>query len=237
MKPILILKMGQTIPDLVERKGDFEDWIARPFVRRGLPVEVLSPNAGTPLPQPNAFAGILISGSHAMVTDRASWSEHTAEWIPEIVFERVPLLGICYGHQLIAHALGGMVGQSPGGMEIGTINLHLTNAATDDLLFGDLPVCFSAHVSHFQSVVELPPKAKRLAFSAVEAHHAFCVGSCAWGVQFHPEFDVDIMKAYIHAFDEMMHDHGQRPEKAIAAVTETPRSREILDRFADIVLK
>jgi GMP synthase (glutamine-hydrolysing) len=85
----------------------------------------------------------------------------------------------------------------PGGREIGTVDIDLLPAAVDDPLFASLPPGFSAHVVHAQTVMEPPPGAVRLAENAFEPTHAFRVGRRAWGVQFHPEFDLVRMTGYV----------------------------------------
>jgi GMP synthase (glutamine-hydrolysing) len=234
MKPLLILKMGTSMPHLTERRGDFEDWIVLPLKDQDLSVVVVSPYIGEPLPRPEHFSGIIITGSHAMVTDREDWSEQTAAWIPRVIESGVPLLGICYGHQLMAHAMGGVVGNFPGGVELGTVPVTLTDKADKDPLFNGLPNSIMAHASHTQTVLQLPPDAIPLASNENEPHHAFAIGPCAWGVQFHPEFDADIMKTYVHAFSDLMKSHGQDPDQAVKTITETPHSMQLLNRFIEI---
>lgn len=68
-----------------------------------------------------ALSAALLSGSWAMVTDRADWSERTAAWVRGAVADGLPLLGVCYGHQLMSYALGGNVGDNPAGWERGLI--------------------------------------------------------------------------------------------------------------------
>ena len=101
-QPILIIKMGNSFPSIIADHGDFDDWI-----RAGLDVDrstlaVVNVYAGETLPKPSRLAGVVITGAHDMVTERANWSEHTAAWIPELIATGTPLLGICYGHQLLA---------------------------------------------------------------------------------------------------------------------------------------
>ncbi|WP_251265687.1 glutamine amidotransferase-related protein, partial [Enterobacter hormaechei] len=62
---------------------------------------------GGALPDPHAFAGVLVTGSAAFVTDHAEWSERSAAWLRQTAHAGLPVFGICYGHQLLAHALGG----------------------------------------------------------------------------------------------------------------------------------
>src|SRR5690606_38861481 len=107
------------------------------------------------------------------------------------------VLGVCYGHQLLAHALGGRVDDHPAGREVGTVELELDAAGEGDALFGATPAKFRAHATHRQSVLELPPGATVLARSAHDPHHAVRYAPTAWGLQFHPEFSVGIMRGYL----------------------------------------
>lgn len=235
-KPILIIKMGETLPYLYQRRGDFEDWIMAPIEKTDIGFNVVSPYKERLPSRPRDFAGVIITGSHAMVTDKEAWSEQTAAWITRVVASDVPLLGICYGHQLLAHAMGGVVGNLPTGVELGTVPITLTDQASNDLLFSGLPKQIMVHASHTQSVLQLPPNAILLASSVNEPHHAFSLGSCTWGVQFHPEFDAGIMKTYVHDFTTLMKAHGQDPDKVMQDIVRTPHSRLMLNRFVDIAI-
>src|SRR5690348_8631928 len=76
------------------------------------------------------IAGVVVTGSHSMVSHREPWSERAAQWLAGVVeSDRVPVLGICYGHQLLAHALGGEAGDHPAAIEIGTVQVRTTEAA------------------------------------------------------------------------------------------------------------
>jgi GMP synthase (glutamine-hydrolysing) len=236
-KPMLIVKTGETMPYLAERRGDFEDWIKACIQQEPLSFIVTVPYKGEILPNPQEYAGVIITGSHANVTDKEEWSERTAAWIPQVLEDDIPLLGICYGHQLLAHAVGGEVGSCPIGVEFGTVDIALQANAAEDPLFKHSPVSFKVHASHTQSVVQLPPDAIVLASNTNEPHHAFSIGGCAWGVQFHPEFDADIMKTYLHEYADLINWHGQSQGELLSQVEETPSSTAILERFAEIVIQ
>ncbi len=234
MKPILILKLGATFPTLAATHGDFEDWVRN---RLGLPSRrsvVCDVQKQPVLPDPQSFAGIVLTGSHGMVTERAEWSERAARWIPQVLAAGVPLLGICYGHQLLAHALGGEVDWHPRGQEFGTVEVQLQAPARHDPLFGHLPERFLVHTCHAQSVLRLPPGATCLASNLHDPHHAFVVGPNAWGVQFHPEFDVVAMKTYLTECAESLRADGTDPTVLLQTVNDTPQSNDLLRRFGHL---
>jgi len=170
-----------------------------------------------------------------MVTDHAEWSERTASWIPTVMEASTPLLGICYGHQLIAYALGGDVGPNPRGRESGTVEIALREAARADPLFAGLPDKILAHASHAQSVLRLPPGVKWLASSVRDPHHAYAVGRSTWCVQFHPEFDESTMKANVDKCADELRAQGDDPTQLRTSTAETPHAEAILRRFAALV--
>jgi GMP synthase (glutamine-hydrolysing) len=135
MKRVLILKMGGTLPELRAQRGDYEVWIAAGMGLAPRDVDVVEVANGASLPDPEAPAGVVVTGSSAMVSHREPWSERTGEWLVRAVERGTPVLGICYGHQLLAHALGGQVGRNPRGREIGTVEVRgLATAPRDPLL-------------------------------------------------------------------------------------------------------
>ena len=229
-RPLLIIKTGSSIPSLVARRGDFEDWIAQGL---GLPraaTIIVDVTKGETLPSPGAVNGIVIGGSHAMVTEHHAWSERTAQWLSGAVTTGVPILGICYGHQLLAYALGGEVGDNPNGREFGTVDVRLH--ANGDPLFGELSTPIQAHVSHTQSVLRLPEGAQVLADSAMEPHAAIAFAPRVWGVQFHPEFDADIVRTYSRAYADVLRAEGQDPDQCLATCRDTPVGGTLLRQFA-----
>jgi GMP synthase (glutamine-hydrolysing) len=228
------VKAGSTFPALAASLGDFEDWIAAGL---GAPdrVEVCCPPAGDPLPEPAGYAGIVVSGSHANVTDRDPWSEATTAWLRGALDAGVPLLGICYGHQLLAEAAGGRVGDNPAGREFGTAEIRVRREGEWDPLLGGFPVAVRAHVCHAQSVLALPPGAILLASSIRDPHQAFRLGRRAWGVQFHPEFSLDAARAYVRECAADLRAEGQDPDALEAGLADTPEARRLLRRFGEMV--
>jgi len=169
-----------------------------------------------------------------MVTDHEPWIEDLATWIPNVIAEGIPLLAICFGHQLLAYATGGDAGNHPRGREVGTVEIHLNEAGIADPLLGILPPHFLGHVIHKQSALRLPPGAVLLAGNDFEPHHAFRIGQHAWGVQFHPEFDAAIMRSCVTRLSQELETAELDTSSILAGIQETPEASLILSRFAGI---
>ncbi|PLX98265.1 MAG: GMP synthase [Desulfuromonas sp.] len=235
MRKLLIIKCGSTIPELVARKGDFEDWIISGTGLDRSKVVTVNVEQEEPLAAPDEFSGVIITGSHAMVTDHLPWSEETADWLRQ-AHNRIPILGICYGHQLLGYALGGRVADNPEGREMGTMSIRFTAAAAADRLLSILPESIQAQTSHQQSLIELPPQAILLGQSEREPHHAFRIGQASWGVQFHPEFDADITRTYIDFCAELLQAEGQNPATLKAECRESGAGHLLLQGFAGMLI-
>lgn len=235
MKKLIIVKTGSSFPAIADRHGDFEA-----MVRRGLGmdhgglVEVVNAPGGEPLPDPGKCAGVVITGAHCMVTDDLPWSLAIEAWIPRLVTGGVPLLGICYGHQLLGRAMGGHVDFHPHGRELGTVMVRRCPGSCNDPLLGSLPPVFPAHASHAQTVISLPPQAILLAENDFEPHHAFRIGNCAWGVQFHPEYTSAVMRDNILAQANDLVAAGQNLPLLLSGLCQTPASASILQTFAGL---
>ncbi len=235
MKKTVILKTGHTVPVLLERGEDFEDWIIAGSGRGGDNFLTIPVFSGASIPEPETCAAVIVTGSPAYVTDLAPWSEAAAGFLRLALARKIPILAICYGHQLLAHCLGGQVMDHPRGREIGTVPISLTASGLQDSLLGGLPDEFLAQASHRQSVLRLPPEAVLLASNSFEAHHAFRIGNNAWGVQFHPEFSDRVIRAYIASRRGELSNEGLNPEKLLEAVRPTPESARLLRTFMDLV--
>jgi GMP synthase (glutamine-hydrolysing) len=231
--PVLIVKTGSTMPSLAARRGDYEDWIADGL---GLPdVRVCHVEAGETLPDPSTPRAVVVTGSSALVTDRLAWSEHTRAWLPRVLERGTPMLAICYGHQLLADALGGWVDMNPRGREIGSVEVTLEPAAADDPLFSVLPPTLRVSSSHRQSVLALPAGARRLAGNDADENQAYAIGPRTWGVQFHPEWDHDVIRVYLEERALILRDEGLDPDALLARVTPSMDGARILARFAELV--
>ncbi len=235
MKSILIVKLGTTLTKLKNTIGDFDDWIVN---RLELPVSqitVTEPFLGSVLPELQSTAGVILTGSHDMVTDNLEWSQRTSKWLTSVIELEIPVFGICYGHQLLAQTLGGTVGTNLYGPEFGSCTATLRKGAKSDPLFTDLPVNTPVLCSHMQSVHTLPEGANLLASTRLCENLAFSIGQC-WGVQFHPEFNAHIAQEYVSEFANDLERSGLDSSTIKGSVKEAPESYTLIDRFARYAL-
>lgn len=196
-------------------------------------VEVRVQDADCRFPDPSEIAGVVISGSPAMITDRHPWAERTARWVAEH-HGKLPVLGVCFGHQLVAHALGGRVAALPGASEYGTIEVKATAAAAADPVFAGAPATFKAQAAHSQTVADLPRGAELLAHNGFGVQAAR-MSATVWGLQFHPEFDLALMRVIFKSYAGYMAKAGVDVAAEGARLAESPLALSVLRNFASLV--
>ncbi len=196
-KNIAIIKTGTTDSGLRKKVGDFEDWI---IGFSGLPSDafaLLDLKTIPDWPLPQTFRAFIITGSHSNITDNPPWLPDLASYLRFAYGKKVAMLGICFGHQMLAHVLGGKVSDNPMGAEYGAVTVQVTEQGRVNPLFKNLPSSFAVFMSHKQTVIRLPTNARVLACSSLDKHAAFYLPPLVWGVQFHPEFTPEIMAWYL----------------------------------------
>jgi GMP synthase (glutamine-hydrolysing) len=233
LKPIALIKTGGTIPDIKREYGDFEEWFSAGL--GDVDVQQVDVYENQPLPPLENLAGIVITGSASMVSHKEDWSEKTAAWLKQAVEADVPVLGVCYGHQLLAQALGGVVGPNPNGRQIGTVTATMLESSANDPLLGELPSTYEVQTSHSESVLEMPPGATRLATSPKDDNFVIRFADKVWGVQYHPEFSAPVMAKYITYRADDIINEGLDPVELLEGLENTPVSLSVLKRFADLV--
>lgn len=164
--PLAIIQLECPPTPVRERVGEQARWFIEALELAPQDYIVCRPDRGETLPDFNAISGAILSGSWAMVTDHAEWSERTAAWLRAAMEQALPLFGVCYGHQLMAYALGGEVGDNPRGWERGALPVALQPGAPFDPLLQALPSSFPVWLSHRQTVLTPPAGAQVLARSA-----------------------------------------------------------------------
>ncbi|WP_017346348.1 glutamine amidotransferase [Pantoea sp. A4] len=193
--PLALIQLEVPPAHVAAKIGEQSQWFVEALALQPDEYVIVRPDLGESLPEFGTVSGAILSGSWAMVTDHAEWSERTAAWVRAAVDAKLPLLGVCYGHQLMAYALGGKVDDNPHGWERGLLPLVSAPAIQQDPLLAAFPAQFSAWLSHRQSVLVPPSNATVLAASASDGCQILRYSPQALSVQFHPEFDRRIMIA------------------------------------------
>ncbi|MEL0060869.1 MAG: gamma-glutamyl-gamma-aminobutyrate hydrolase family protein [Verrucomicrobiales bacterium] len=181
--------------------------------------------------------GVIISGS-----PRDAWSDDPAglnllHSLKICETRQVPVLGVCYGHQILARFLGGKVDRHPQGLQLYTGTIHLRPDAMECPLFEGLGPSFPAISGHADSVHSLPDGCQWLAESKDTPIQAFHYENLFFGVQFHPEFTGEIIQyLWSHRLETwrsmVTFDLGER----IDNLKDAPGTQHILTQFARTVV-
>ena len=169
--------------------------------------------AGDPLPSLDDVDGILALGGEQNALDPALQAE--AALLREAVARELPVLGVCLGAQLLAHALGGEVRRLPR-RHLAWPELIALPAADGDPVLGALPEG-AAGVHWNEDGFSLPPGAVELLRSPAGSGEGFRAGRRAWGVQFHPELDEAALEGWYRDWGYALGEAGVSEAEARAA--------------------
>jgi GMP synthase (glutamine-hydrolysing) len=242
-KRFLILRPGETAPEIEREFGDYDRWFASALAPHRLEL-VACDATREPVPKANGFAGAIVTGSANSVCRPEPWMDRLREWLRRAEQCGLPLLGVCFGCQILAAARGGRVVLNPEGWEIGAVDIDLAPAARTDPLFAGAPSPLPVLATHEDRVEALPPGAVLLAGNQNTPLQAFRIGDRIWGVQFHPEASAALIAALIRLrrtqLEEDARRHGladgghvERLLTGVGRFTIEP-GRRILDRFIEL---
>ncbi|MGO4560251.1 glutamine amidotransferase [Mesorhizobium sp. 2RAF21] len=185
---------------------------------------------------PQEYKGILVTGSGFMLSKPEPWMDNTAAWLREAISARIPTLGICFGHQMIAYALGSRIDANPNGLEVGKIKVEFNQESRSDPLFSVLPETGFFNSHHYETVVDLPEGASVLASNAMDKHQAIRFADQAWGAQFHPEIGGSLMLTLLEVLAEGLEKRGESVTQLKEAITDTPYGPVLLKRFYELAM-
>ncbi|MDE5441982.1 type 1 glutamine amidotransferase [Bradyrhizobium sp. CSA207] len=208
MARITIIETGKVPQKYRERHGSFPDMFER-MVRAEDPtvtLDIVSIPNGDALPDPRGIEAILITGAAAGVYDGLDWIALLEEFVRKAYANKTPMVGVCFGHQLIAQALGGTVRQSEQGWGIGR---HVYRVLPDNGVIDGEQLAIAA--SHQDQVIEAPEGALTILSSDFTPHAGLLYANGATlTVQPHPEFDVGFAKVCCELRD------GKAPDAVVA---------------------
>lgn len=234
---MIIVKTGEAVPSARADGQDFEHWFMRELGPESFDYRTIRVDQDQALPaleDLDPATAVLVTGSPAMVSHRLPWSERTAAWLAAAHRADHAMLGVCFGHQLLAHALGGTVGPNPVGRRMGRTEVTIRDR--EDPLLGGFAERCSFHVSHVEVVLSAPEGSRVIATAAHDPHHALHFGGRSWGIQFHPEFDRRAMQAYIETRADALRKENQDPAALIDALAGDTSGPAVLRRFAELAL-
>jgi GMP synthase-like glutamine amidotransferase len=224
MRRITIIEAG-LLPPKLRAHGSFPEMFARMIHAADPSVEldVVSVAGDKALPDPASLQAILITGSAAGVYDALDWIAPLEEFVRAADALRRPMVGVCFGHQLIAQAMGGVVRKSENGWGIGR---HVYQVMPDNGVIEESELAIVC--SHQDQVIEAPAGARTIMSSAFTPHAGLLyAGGTTLSVQPHPEFDA--------AFGRVLCDlrAGAAPDDVVAdarASLAEPLDRDKLGR-------
>lgn len=182
-------------------------------------------------PATEEVSGIIIGGSpHMLSTDREEWIDKLEDYVRNAAAKKIPVLGICFGHQLVAKAFGGNI-EKTSRREFGTVDIDLTEEGANDALFRDLPQEMPALMSHSESVTKTPEIIRSLAFNEHNINQAIGIGENVRGVQFHPEMVKEVLEIVSVLREDAMKQEGLDVEKIRRTLRDTPEAQRVLKNF------
>jgi GMP synthase (glutamine-hydrolysing) len=173
--------------------------------RRELDADLVEFDIQENVPDSFDFDGAVITGSRASVYWDEPWIPPLKEWVATATERGLPVLGVCFGHQVLAEALGGTV-EDMGEYEIGYREVEGEGTLLDDSM--------TVFTTHSDTVTELPPGARQIAENDYGIH-GFRVNN-AFGVQFHPEYDMETARTVTRGKDLP----DERIERVLDGITE-----------------
>jgi GMP synthase (glutamine-hydrolysing) len=236
---ILLYRNGHTHPDVVRDVGDYREWFSRVVGDRAH----LHPHLACEDPRPSTAGldGVVLTGSPLSLVDPTPWMDDAADFVRRAHDEGVPVLGVCFGHQLIGHAFGGSVQENPRGWESGTHEVDLTDEGRRDPLFRGLPARLRVNQSHRDEVGRLGAGCVRLAGGAHTDNQAIAVGAHVRGVQFHPEMNRFVVSRVIEHRRHILTDDAHRTGRGahghadalLARASDTPEAERVVVNFLE----
>jgi GMP synthase-like glutamine amidotransferase len=208
MARITIIETGHVPRKHRERHGSFPDMFER-MIRTEDPsttFDVVSIPDGEALPDARKLEAILITGAAAGVYEGLDWIPPLEEFVRTAHANKTPMVGVCFGHQLIAQALGGVVRKSEKGWGIGR---HVYQVTPNNGVIAGEQLAIAC--SHQDQVIEPPEGARTILFSQFTPHAGLLYpNGTTLSVQPHPEFDAD----FAHVCCELRVGHA--PDSVVA---------------------
>ena len=216
---ICILRAGHSPEELTESLGNYDEMFEKLLDGNDFEFETFSVVDGVFPSGAEAADGWLITGSKHGAYEDHPWIPPLENLIRDVHATGKPMIGVCFGHQIIAQALGGKVEKFGGGWSVGRTEYTLDGA----------PVALNAW--HQDQVVELPHDARVVGSSDFCANAMLAYGESIWTVQAHPEFPAEFIDGLIKTRGKGVVPKNQL-EAATAVLPEPTDSQRIAAHMA-----
>ena len=214
------------------RRNNITTWAEK----RGYSVGSTDVFKGAPLPSQRDFDWLVVLGGsqHAWQEQEHPWLAAEKRFISEALSMDKIILGICFGAQLLAEALGGRVFPNVK-QEIGWYEVTVSDEGKNSYLLKNVPptfLTFHWHSDHFT----LPPHCTRLAFSEPTANQAYITANApVAGLQFHPEYTIELIRyfaiEYGHEWQKDQYVAGK--ESVLSKTEQIPDTYWLMERLLD----
>ena len=197
-----ILLVGRASDDLVEKYGTYAEMLIALINSENHDFKFKTFNILDSVFPENHLEcdGWIVTGSPHGVYEEHSWIPKVSDLINDIYRSKIPIFGVCFGHQLIAQALGGHVEKSIKGWGLG-LHTYEINNKTDYM--GNLTEEVTLNICHQDQVLQVPEGATIYASSEFCENAGFYINDKVLTMQAHPEFLVDFIKALLNARREV----------------------------------
>ena len=226
MKNVVILSNGPGLTEIINKYGHSSDWIPRIINKKDINFIIKKVYENDFDISINADAYIL-TGSKYSIYDDIDWIYKLIDFTRKLIDNQRYVLGICFGHQVLAHCLGAKVKKNKLGWELGSYNISLTEKGLKNKLFEGFSSEEIVYESHQDTVLELPDNVDILADS-VKSNQSFSYNEKVFGVQFHPEFSKEVTRMLMDL----------RIAKGISVdsdvLLDSPKSHSVLKNFLKI---
>lgn len=213
MTRITIIETGQVPQKYRDQHRSYPHMFER-MVRAEYPtatIDVISIPNGDALPDPGTVEAVLITGAAAGVYDEFDWIAPLEDFVRASYANKTPMVGVCFGHQLIAQALGGTVRKSEKGWGIGR---HVYQVLPDNGIFDGEAVAIAC--SHQDQVIEAPTEARTILSSEFTPHAGLLYANgTTLTVQPHPEFDAEFAQVCCELRE------GKAPDDVVATARDS----------------